>query len=165
MPSSFHTKIMVMPVFYQPVQTRRALETIHLFSFLNTLKTKCKLWPKMIYDITKLYYFRYENKTLYSNGSIRARCMRVKHSKSAARRVSIVWYHTGKNQSDCTNSLKYLRIKIKHWEVEYLELKCVIQLPNQNPKSERCTWKSHFAILHWNYQHPHWFWFQWWQHT
>ena len=26
---------MVMPVFYQPVQTRRALKTVPLFSFLN----------------------------------------------------------------------------------------------------------------------------------
>ena len=32
----FHAKIMVMPVFYQAVQTiRRALKTIPLFSFLN----------------------------------------------------------------------------------------------------------------------------------
>ena len=32
---SFHAKIMVMPVFYQAIQTRRALKTIPLFSFLN----------------------------------------------------------------------------------------------------------------------------------
>ena len=34
--------------------------------------------------------------------------MRGKHPKSAPCRVSIVWYHTGKIQSDCTN--KCLRI-------------------------------------------------------
>ena len=33
---SFHAQIMVMPVFYQAVvQSRRALKTIPLFSFLN----------------------------------------------------------------------------------------------------------------------------------
>ena len=41
------------------------------------------------------------------------RRMRVKHSKSAVRHVSIVWYHTGKNQSECTNSLKCLRMQNK----------------------------------------------------
>ena len=42
-----------------------------------------------------------------------------KHSKRAARRVSIVGYNTGKNQSDCTNSLKCLRISFIGYRTVY----------------------------------------------
>ena len=91
MPSSFHAKIMVMPVFYQAVQNRRALTTIPLFSFLITFKNKCKLWPQIFYN-NEAVPFNMKIKPCVLMDQCGARYMRMKHSKSAARRVSIVWH-------------------------------------------------------------------------
>ena len=49
MPESIHAKIMVMPMFYQAVQTRHALKTIPLFSFLNIFEINMQNVTK--YDV------------------------------------------------------------------------------------------------------------------
>ena len=53
-------------------------------------------------------YFQYENKTLRLNGSIR-RPLAVSLSCNI---------NTGKNQSDCTNCLKCLRMYINHYKTK-----------------------------------------------
>ena len=83
-----------------------------LYSFLNTHKNKWKRWPKMIHN--EVVTFNMKIKPCIIMDQSGARCMRVKHSTSAARRVSIVWYQSGKNQSDCTNSLKCKSVYVAH---------------------------------------------------
>ena len=72
-------------MFYQAVQT------IPLFSFLNTLKNKYKLWQKIIYN-NEAVPFNMKIKPCILKDQFGARCMRMKHSKSAGHRVSIVGY-------------------------------------------------------------------------
>ena len=69
-----------------------------------------------------------------------ARCMGVKHSKIAARRVSIVEYNTGKNQSDCTKlSQVFKNYSMKQhfsptWMRSILVMQCSSnKLPSTNP--------------------------------
>ena len=66
-----------MLVDYQAVQTRRALKTIPLFSFLDTFKNKCKLWPN------KAVTFNMKIKPCILMDLSGARCLHVKHSKNA----------------------------------------------------------------------------------
>ena len=97
---------MVAPVFISGRTNQARIKTIPLFSFLNTFKNKCKLWPKIIYN-NEAVPFNMKIKPCVLMDQSGARGMRMKHSKSAASRVSI---DTGNNQSDCTNSIKCLRI-------------------------------------------------------
>ena len=88
---SFHVKIMVIPCLYQAVQTRQALKTIYLLSCLNKKDLK---YETVTFSMNQNPAFEWIN-------------------PGDTRRVSIVCYRHGKNQSDCTNCLKCLRITFK----------------------------------------------------
>ena len=55
-----------MPVFYQAVQTRRALKTIPLFSFLNIFDFNFL----NMQNVTKNDVLQRKNESLHSSGSI-----------------------------------------------------------------------------------------------
>ena len=97
-------------------------------------------------------YFQYENKTLHSNGSIQGQVHACEtfQERCAPCRLSIVWYHTSKNQSDCTNSLKCLRTVITKYELRNVMTgkrvgeRCVcVSDPN---KSLNTFWTCHLII-------------------
>ena len=99
---------MVMPVFYQAVQTRRALKT----TFILILKhfwfkyAKCDQKWCIITELS----LQLKNKSLHSSGSIQPDVCMVQTFHAVSLSCDI---NTGKNQSDCTNCLNCLRITNK----------------------------------------------------
>ena len=89
---------MVMPELYQPVQTRRAVNKNNIFILiLKLLQNKYKLRSKMINN-NEAVTFNMKMKPCILMDQSEARCMRVEHCKSVARRVSCGRLHTDLSQ-------------------------------------------------------------------